>query len=49
MMEHYNRASASKKSARIEEVIENAILITPESQRLQKEILQNFQGKIFLY
>jgi hypothetical protein len=48
-MEHYNRASASKQSVRIETTIENNILTTPQSKILQNQILQHLHsGNFFL-
>jgi len=47
-MEHYNRASASKQSARIETTIEDNILTTPQSKVLQNQILQHLQSGIFV-
>jgi hypothetical protein len=48
-MEHYNRASASKRSVRVEETIENNILSTPQSQQLQEQIMKNLVGSTLYF
>ncbi len=48
MLEHYNRASSSKMTARVEETISNEVLDTPQSQELKKQIMKNF-GNYFIF
>jgi hypothetical protein len=48
-MEHYNRASATPKSVRIEAIIEKNILSTTKSQLIQQKILESLKGKILIF
>jgi hypothetical protein len=44
-MENYNRASAAKQTARVEQVIENTLLQSQESRQLQQEIHSQILGE----
>jgi hypothetical protein len=46
-MEHYNRSSSNKRSVRVENTIEDTILSTSQSQKLQKQILKDLEGNDF--
>ncbi len=47
ILEHYNRTQAAPQSLIVENIIEQQILSTPQSQQIQEKILGLFEGNLY--